>query len=218
MTVPVTGRSRCSNLGELGVVHGWPSTWKSCCENLPCDLSPTCLLRAYTPCRDQHRCDHHPVVEGVGPEPIQMDHMHTPVQNQIMLIQNLDAQIPNPKPPQLVIHPVTTSPGTPTQGNLPTPTPAAVEPTPKASAGFSVPSARFMPKIKLGGNKKTTLASLWLPLLQLLLLQLSMLKVSWYLLHPSGINLSEIGVRDRDQFPFRLLLYIYNAEVLPARF
>jgi phosphatidylserine decarboxylase len=65
---------------------------------------------------------------------------------------NLDVQIPNPKPPQLAIHPVSTSPGTPTPGNLPTPT-TAVEPTPKASAGFSVPSSRFMPKIKLGGKK-----------------------------------------------------------------
>ena len=66
---------------------------------------------------------------------------------------NLDVQIPNLKPPQLAIHPVTTSPGTPTPGNLPTPTPTAVEPTPRASSGFSVPSSRFMGKIKLGGKK-----------------------------------------------------------------
>jgi phosphatidylserine decarboxylase len=52
-----------------------------------------------------------------------------------------------------VIQAVSNSPGTPTPGNLPTPTPTVVEPTPKASAGFSVPSARFMPKMKLGGKK-----------------------------------------------------------------
>ena len=63
----------------------------------------------------------------------------------------LDVQIPA-KPPQLVIHAASNSPGTPTPGNLPTPTPTAVEPTPKASAGFSVPSTRFMPKMKLGGK------------------------------------------------------------------
>ena len=52
-----------------------------------------------------------------------------------------------------MIHAVSNSPGTPTPGNLPTPTPTAVEPTPKASTGFSMPSARFMPKMKLGGKK-----------------------------------------------------------------
>ena len=52
-----------------------------------------------------------------------------------------------------MIHPASNSPGTPTQGSQLTPTPTAVEPTPKASAGFSVPSARFMPKMKLGGKK-----------------------------------------------------------------
>ena len=61
----------------------------------------------------------------------------------------LDVQIP-PKPPQLVIHAVSGSPGTPTPGNLQTPTATAVEPTPKPSAGFSVPAPRFMPKMKLG--------------------------------------------------------------------
>ena len=71
---------------------------------------------------------------------------------------NLDVQIPA-KPPQLVINAVSNSPGTPTQGNLPTPTPTAVEPTPKASAGFSVPSARFMPKMKLGGKKFPSLST-----------------------------------------------------------
>ena len=65
---------------------------------------------------------------------------------------SLDIQIPT-KPPQLVLPVVSNSPGTPTPGNLPTPTFTAVEPTPKASAGFSVPSARFMPKMKLGGKK-----------------------------------------------------------------
>ena len=64
---------------------------------------------------------------------------------------SLDIQIPT-KPPHLVIPAVSNSPGTPTLGNLPTPTPTVVEPTPKAP-GFSVPSARFMPKMKLGGKK-----------------------------------------------------------------
>lgn len=41
---------------------------------------------------------------------------------------SLDVQIPNAKPPQLVINPVSTSPGTPTPGNLPTPTATASEP------------------------------------------------------------------------------------------
>ena len=44
---------------------------------------------------------------------------------------SLDVQIPNTKPPELVIHPASTSPSTPTPGNQPTP----------------------MPKIKLGGKK-----------------------------------------------------------------
>jgi phosphatidylserine decarboxylase len=66
--------------------------------------------------------------------------------------QSLDVQIPA-NPPQLVIHPVSISPGTPTPGNLPTPTLSAAEPTPKASGGFSVPSARFIPKMMLGGKK-----------------------------------------------------------------
>jgi phosphatidylserine decarboxylase len=71
----------------------------------------------------------------------------SPISNPI-----LDVQIPA-KPPQLVIHLDSNSPGTPTPGNLPTPTPIVVESTLKASAGFSVPSARFMPKMKLGGKK-----------------------------------------------------------------
>jgi phosphatidylserine decarboxylase len=61
---------------------------------------------------------------------------------------NLDVQIPA-KPPQLVIH-ASDSPGTPTQGDLLTALPTVAEPTPKPSAGFSVPTPRFMPKMKLG--------------------------------------------------------------------
>ncbi|KAF8808440.1 hypothetical protein BYT27DRAFT_7188951 [Phlegmacium glaucopus] len=62
----------------------------------------------------------------------------------------LDIHIPN-KPPQLVIQSSPNpSPATPTPGNLPTPTPTVVEPTPKASSGFSVPTPRFMPKMKFG--------------------------------------------------------------------
>ena len=61
----------------------------------------------------------------------------------------LDIRIPA-KPPQLVIHAPSPSPPTPTPGNLPTPIPTALEPTPKASAGFSVPTPRFMPKMRLG--------------------------------------------------------------------
>ena len=61
---------------------------------------------------------------------------------------NLDVQIPA-KPPQLVIH-AADSPGTPTQGDLPTALPTVVESTPKPSAGFSVPSSRFIPKMKIG--------------------------------------------------------------------
>jgi phosphatidylserine decarboxylase len=58
-----------------------------------------------------------------------------------------------------VIPSFSNSPGTPTPGNLPTPTLTTVEPTPKASAGFSVPSARFMPKMKLGVKKFPGLSS-----------------------------------------------------------
>ena len=72
---------------------------------------------------------------------------------------SLDVQIPNTKPAQLVIQPVSLSPGTPTAGNQPTPTATTVEPTPKASAGFSVPSTRFMSKIKLGGKKFSGLST-----------------------------------------------------------
>ena len=61
------------------------------------------------------------------------------------------------KPPQLAINPIPISPATPTPGNLPTPTPIIVEPTPKASAGFSVPTSHFIPKMKFG--KKLGLSS-----------------------------------------------------------
>ena len=76
---------------------------------------------------------------------------------------SLDVHIPA-NPPQLVIHPVSISPETPTPGNLQTRTPTAapttaVEPTPKAAGGFSVPSTRFIPKIKLGGKKFTGLST-----------------------------------------------------------
>ena len=95
-----------------------------------------------------------------------------------------------------MIHAVSNSPGTPTPGNLPAPTPTAVEPTPKAYAGFSVPSAHFMPKMKLGGKEfpdfSTAPAS---PALASLAIDAQEgVPVSSA---PTKLNSSEIGVRDR---------------------
>ena len=69
-----------------------------------------------------------------------------PEENNFLPVNSIHTFLSN----HLKIHPIPHSPTTPTPENLPTPTPTTVERTPKASAGFFVPTPRFVPKLKLG--------------------------------------------------------------------